>query len=131
MLQSAFWLKRLIETEKGDKSVKNIRVEILRDFDAIGVKIGQLSCTLSEEGDIRLSGSVRVEQCLDEYVLHIKANICDKENILYVLEGTGISFEYTKFDGFSIYYTNLGRFFGLDNLDHLDVYPKAVKRRFP
>lgn len=110
--------------------MKDVKIKVMNEFDGIGVKIGQLSCTFNEEGDIHLCGTVKSEQCLDDYLLQIKANICNEENnVLYVLSTfEGISFEYTKFDGFTIFCTQLNRFMDVSRMSYVEIYPKLKKK---
>lgn len=113
--------------------MKNFEVVVKKDlFDGIGVKVEQLNCHINEENDFRLYGSITAEDArMDGYLLHVKANLCDEEGrVWYVLNDfSGISFEMVKYDTFSLYCADLKRFFDLDKLHHVEVYPKVGKKK--
>lgn len=113
--------------------MKNVEVVVKQDlFDGIGLKVAQLNCHINEENDFRLYGSITAEDArLDGYLLHVKANLCDEEGgILYIFSDfSEISFEMVKYDTFSMYCTDLTRFFNIDKLSRVELYPKVMKKK--
>lgn len=58
-----------------------------------------------------------------------KTNLCDEEGrILFVNKSySGISFEMVNYDAFSITCSDLTRFFDIDKLHHVEIYPNVRK----
>lgn len=112
--------------------MKNVEVVVKQDlFDDIGLKVARLNCHMNEENDFRLYGSITAKDArLDGYLLHVKANLCDEEGrVWYVLNDfSGISFEMVKYDTFSLYCADLKRFFDIDRLRYVEVYPKIGRK---
>ena len=100
-------------------------------FDKIGVEIGQLHYEIDKDNnDFRLCGSVSSDnEKLRGYSLYLGTNLCtEKGEILYVNKSySGISFEIINYDAFSIYCSDLSRFFDVEQLHHIEIYPNVRK----
>ena len=66
---------------------------------------------------------------LEGYSLYLRANPCDeKGGILFVNKSySGISFEMVSYDAFSITCSESTRFFDIDKLHHIEIYPNVRK----
>lgn len=99
-------------------------------FDKIGVEIGQLHYELDKDNNFMLCGSVRSDNGkLAGCLLYLRANLCnEKGEILYIDKSySGISLEMVNYDTFSMYCFNLSRFFDIEQLHHVEVYPNVRK----
>ena len=95
-------------------------------FKKVNIKHGQLCCYLNEENDIHINGSLTLEgKWSEDCVAMIKANLCDKEgNILYIVrEFSCVNFKILEYVTFSIYCANITRFFDVQKLHHVELYP--------
>lgn len=113
--------------------MKNINVVVKQElFDILGVKVGQLNCYINKDNDFRFCGSVSAEEQMPEgYTLFFKANLCGEEGrVLYVLkEYFGFDFELVNYDAFSMYCADLTRFFDIDMLHYVELYPKVTREK--
>ena len=68
---------------------------------------------------------------MKDYLLNVKANLCDEEDgVRYVLNDfSGIDFEMVKYGTFSLYCADLERFFDIERLHYVEVYPEVVKKK--
>lgn len=111
--------------------MKKVELIVKQDlFDKIGVTIGQLHYNIDKNNDFSLCGSVSSDsKKLEGYSLYLRANLCDEEGgILYVNKSySGISFEMVNYDAFSITCSDLTRFFDIDKLHHIEIYPNVRK----
>lgn len=101
---------------------------ITRDelFKKANIKVNQLCCHLNDENDIHINGSLTLEgKWAEDCVVTIKANLCDKDgNIFYIVRDfSGINFKMTEYVTFSIYCANVARFFDVEKLHHVEIYP--------
>ncbi len=99
-------------------------------FDGIGVEVNQLYASLNEEDDIHINGSVsNVGKGLKGNLLEIKANLCaENGEILYVLNTySTMKFDLVRYDSFSMYCSSVSRFFDMDELHHVELYPRVKK----
>ena len=113
--------------------MRDIEVVIKEElFDELKVKVGQLTCVIDKDNDLRVCGSLTAgEMHFDEYLLYVKANLCDeKNNAWFVLrEYSGVDFEMVKYDSFSIDCANIGRFMDLGKFHHVELFPTLVKKK--
>lgn len=109
--------------------MKKVELIVKQDlFDKIGVTIGQLHYNIDKNNDFSLCGSVSSDnEKLEGYSLYLRTNLCDEEgSILFVNKSySGISFEMVNYDAFSITCSDLTRFFDIDKLHHIEIYPNV------
>lgn len=95
-------------------------------FKKVNINLGQLCSYLNAENDIYINGSVVLEgEWPKECVVTIKANLCDKDgNILYIVRDfNSINFKMLEYVTFSIYCANIDRFFDVEKLHYVELYP--------
>ena len=111
--------------------MKKVELLVKQDlFDKIGVTIGQLHYNIDKNNDFSLCGSVSSDnEKLEGYLLYLRANLCDEEGgILFVNKSySGIGFEMVNYDAFSISCSDFTRFFDIDKLYHIEIYPNVRK----
>lgn len=112
--------------------MKNVDLVILSPlFKVLEVSVDQLKCYIDNSEEFRISGSVSSKKKMPEgYVMIVKANLCDKDGgILYALRDYfGFSFEMLEYDVFSMNCADLSRFFDLEDLHHVELYPRLKKK---
>ena len=99
-------------------------------FEGIGVTIGQLHYHINKENDFMLCGSVSTDKNeLDGFVLDLRVNLCnEKGGILFVNRSySEISFDKVKYDAFSVSCSDISRFFDINELHHIEVYPHVTR----
>lgn len=114
-----------------EEKMKKVDIVVKKElFNGIGVILDQLYASISDECDIYINGSVSGEvDCLKGNTLGIRANLCSENGeILYILRNYNtINFELVKYDAFSIYCSDVSRFFDISALHHVELYPHIKK----
>ena len=111
--------------------MKKVEIIVKQElFDNIGVTVEQLHYNIGKNYDFMLCGSVSSNnEKLDGYLLYLRANFCDEEGgILFIDKSySQISFEMVNYDAFSLSCSNLTRFFEVEKLHHIEIYPNVRK----
>lgn len=114
--------------------MKKVELVLKKDlFDSIGIELSQLHCSINSDSDIMINGSclLKNEKPLQDYILDIKANLCDeKGNILYIMNSrSNLKFTLTNYEVFSLFMVNGARFFDLNKLHHIELHPNVKKEQ--